>query len=170
MGGRLQQGWRRAAIALVACAYVAGGLGPAGSALATLLAGGRGQAPGACGCAEGEACCGAACCAPAAAAVVPDCCAIDVAEAGPSCCEDPAAVAVDPAPVAELALVSRCTCGQRDHQSACVHLLDAHLPAVTRSGACPPPSSRLAFDRAAARAVWRPEPRDRVPKPSCVHA
>ena len=55
--------------------YLAGGLGPAGGALAVLWHDGH-AARGACGCAEGAACCGAACCAPAPAAStdLPDCC------------------------------------------------------------------------------------------------
>ena len=147
-------------------AYLAGGLGPAGGALATLLHDG-GAARGACGCTEGEACCGAACCAPAESAPLPPCCAEPGAVVGDASEVSEPAPALPPG---ALALVSRCTCGHRDHQGACIHPLDTHLPTVTRTGSCPPPSSPRAAERAAAFTDWRPEPRDRVPKPSCAAA
>ncbi|MBK8167553.1 MAG: hypothetical protein IPK64_16535 [bacterium] len=160
---------------LALAVYLAGGLGPAGGALATLARDGHG-ARGACGCAEGDACCGAACCAPAATApaALPDCCGPAVVDAAPSCCGNsgshPAAHGHGPAdgqaPFDGLALVARCTCGQRDHQSSFVHFLDAHVPALERAGICPPPVASLAPGGPATVTAWRPEPRDRVPKSS----
>lgn len=143
MRERAHRGRWRLVGALAVGVYLAGGLGPAGGALAAYLRSVEAPVPGVCGCTEGAACCGAACCAPAGAA------------------DDPAGA---------LALVARCTCGHRDHQSTGVHLPDAHLPAAARVGACPPPAARLARERDARAAVWSPEPRDGVPKSPCLHA
>lgn len=167
--------WRLLGVLAVGV-YLAGGLGPAGGALASLLRGPAAPAPGACGCTEGAACCGAACCAPVSEAhasdPLPDCCLPPGVASGGSCCEAPqaaaASAAADPADV--LALVAGCTCGHRDHQLPGVHLPDAHLPSPARVGACPPPAARLAREREARAGVWSPEPRDGVPKSSCVHA
>lgn len=174
MDGRWR-GRRRSLLgSLVLAVYLAGGLGPAGGALAALWHDGPG-AQGACGCAEGAACCGAACCAPAPAAAdagLPDCCRDVTVEAAPSCCDAAAGhpAARDPGQVAGpagvLALVSRCTCGHRDHQSSFAHVLDAHVPMLGRAGICPPPVAVLAPGNTASVATWRPEPRDRVPKSS----
>lgn len=160
--------------ALAVGVYLAGGLGPAGGALAALLRGAAAPAPGACGCTEGAACCGAACCAPVgeahASAPLPDCCLPPGVASGGSCCDEPPAATTVADPADVLAFVARCTCGHRDQQSAGVHLPDAHLPSPARVGACPPPAARQARERDTRAGVWSPEPRDGVPKPPCIHA
>lgn len=160
---------------LAVLVYVTGGFGPTGGpVLAALTDGGGRPAAGACGCTEGDACCGTACCAPAEPAVsdccapadpgVPDCCAsaaTDIAD----CCA-PTARSPVPAAAVTLALVSRCTCGQRDHAGVPCRALDHHLPAVVRVGTCLPPRTRLARIGPLVAAARHPEPPEAVPKPS----
>lgn len=137
---------------LALAAYMAGGLGPAGGALAAFLHEGR-PARGACGCGEGATCCGAACCAPAA---------VTAAGGLPDCCAD----ASEPEPAGAPALVAGCNCGHRDHQSSRAQALDSHLPILALTSLCPPPVADLAPGSPIQVAAWRLEPLDRVPKSS----
>lgn len=148
-------------------AYLWGGAGLAAGAVADLMrAAGAAPVAGPCGCAEGADCCGAACCKPVDD--IPDCCRPESAALAGSCCDVEEAPA-PPASVA-LALVARCTCGHRDHSSAFFHALDAHVPAVAAAGYCRPPSAPFGCALSGSASVWRPEPRDRVPKPPCRQA
>jgi hypothetical protein len=140
---------RRIAGSLAILIYLCGCLGSAAGAVAALLGGaGSSAGSGACGCTEGDACCGAACCAPAVAAETPSCCGGEP----------------DPPSEPVLAMVARCTCGHRDHHAALACGYDLHLPSAARVGAGPPavahhhPLLRLAVPSR------QPEPRDQVPK------